>query len=454
MIPAVEQLYELAAVLNWVLWLIMFSVAVVVLVYVSNYFTGESPQTLFRAVRTTAVVVAVVFFTYDVAGYLFALLMQDPTNGIRMPEHYTYWDWLREPIGLKWHVLGYVPIIRYIPIVFAVVAGSVAQVFLLDVPYHVGVVVFLTQLFLDFLALVVLSFVFNFGIGIYVRNVVEPALIRARVEAIRKTLDRADRRERPETLAHLKDRVRDTAPEQGPFWRQVEAQWSSVNGNLEPLYGALRPFTRHLPLPAQDFLEGGGWLVAIPGLAALALFWPRIHRGRKQMHHRRRKRRPTQAAAPRRLLSEVGECFTGLGAKQLSVRGNPGRLRLVVLAPPAAGGEAPPDGSHGPLLEAAVRGLGEVAGFDFPKVETWTDRQARENFRAAFVEGVKAPEAQGEPSPWVLLTGTVVTPRGPHPLGLAVLTEKATAERVIEVPEGGWAAVLAVRDVPADEQGL
>jgi hypothetical protein len=34
--------------------------------------------------------------------------------------------------------------------------------------------------------------------------------------------------------------------------------------------------TRHLPLPARDFLDGGGWLLVIPALIVLLRFWPDI----------------------------------------------------------------------------------------------------------------------------------------------------------------------------------
>jgi hypothetical protein len=54
-----------------------------------------------------------------------------------------------------------------------------------------------------------------------------------------------------------------------------------VNRLLEPLYDLLQPVTRHLPLPARDFLNGGGWLLVIPAVIALVWFWPDI-RPRRQ----------------------------------------------------------------------------------------------------------------------------------------------------------------------------
>jgi hypothetical protein len=243
-------------------------------------------------------------------------------------------------------------------------------------------------------------------------------------------------------------------PEQGPFWRRLEASWSSANGNLQPLYDVLRPVTKHLPHPAQSFLNGGGWLVVLPALAALGFFWPRIHRERTRLHHRRRKRRAGPARQPRDLLADIGESLTGLGARQVTVQGIPGRLRLVVLAPAAPGAAPVPEGAQGPALDAAVPGLAEAAAADFPKVECWVDRHARDGFRSALVEGVRFPEPPGEPSRWVLVAGEVVGPQGPYHLGLAVLAEKPTAARVLDVFAGRWAAVLGVREVPVEERGI
>jgi hypothetical protein len=165
MVPAIEG-HGLLVVLYW---LILFLIATYILVYVTTYFTGEGPGTFVGAARTTLLVGVAVFLVYDGTGYLFALMMQDPTAGIRLPPHYTYWDWLREPLALKWHVLGFVPFVRYVPVVTALVAGGVLQVVLWKIPYHLGAVVFLAQLFLTLLAMTALSFVFALGLGVYAR---------------------------------------------------------------------------------------------------------------------------------------------------------------------------------------------------------------------------------------------------------------------------------------------
>jgi hypothetical protein len=121
MTPMLES-YYLVTIL---FWLAMFPIATYILVYVTNYITGESPQTLVRAALTTLLVGGAVFFTYDASGYLFARMMQDPGVGVQFPANYTYWDWLREPLGLKWHVLSFIPVIRFLPVLFALCVGGI-----------------------------------------------------------------------------------------------------------------------------------------------------------------------------------------------------------------------------------------------------------------------------------------------------------------------------------------
>ena len=107
---------------------------------------ATTAMTTFRAARATLVVWATVYFVYDLSGYLFARIMQDPSNGIHMPVGYTYWDWFREPFAVKWYVLGFVPIIRYMPVIFGLFAGSLLHVFILDVTYPIALAVFLAAL--------------------------------------------------------------------------------------------------------------------------------------------------------------------------------------------------------------------------------------------------------------------------------------------------------------------
>jgi hypothetical protein len=443
------ELHETATAINYVFWVVMFCVATVILVQVSNYLTGESPQTVFKAARATLIVWATVYFVYDLSGYLFARIMQDPSNGIHMPAHYTYWDWFREPFAVKWYVLGFVPIIRYMPVIFGLFAGSLLHVFILDVTYPIALAVFLAQLFLNAFALIAISFAFNLGFAAYVRDVVRPELVAEQQKEVREALASHDA---PRNLRQLGHRIGHLDPQQDTGWRQVEAGWRGFNAVFNPVYSWLRPVTKHLPLPAQDFLDSGGWLLVLPALVGVVIAWPRIHRGRKHLHHRRRKRRGSPDTSQWVRLSEIGDSITGLGERQITVQSQPGRLRLVVFAPAGPTGALPPIGADGPLLEAILPGLGQVAGTDFPKIVRWADGPAREDFHSAVLERVRFPKADA--SRWVLLVGDSTGPKGSYRSAVCVLTAEPTAARVLEVPSGRWADFVGVREVPVEERDI
>ena len=115
MIPVIEH----SSLLVILYWLLMIPIAILVLVRVTAFWADDGPGTLFGAVRTIVVMALAVYLTFDISGYLFARMMQDPQLGIAFPPGYHYWNWIREPQSLKWHVLGYVPLIRYLPVMFA-----------------------------------------------------------------------------------------------------------------------------------------------------------------------------------------------------------------------------------------------------------------------------------------------------------------------------------------------
>jgi hypothetical protein len=431
-------------------WLAMLPVATVILVHVTNYITGESPQTFVRAALTTLLVAGTAFFTYDASGYGFARMMQDLSIGVQFPASYTYWDWLREPLVLKWHVLEFVPIIRFLPVLFALCAGGIVQVFLWKIPYHLGVVVFLVQVILDLLAMLLLSFVFSLGLRFYERAARPAGPPQAAESSPETTLPTAE----PSDLEHLRQRIEKLGPEKGNFWRRASAGWQSANRHCQPFYDLLQPVTKHLPPPVQDFLNAGGWFLVLAGLIGLALYGPRIHRGRnhhkQHLHHKHHHAAATDGQ--RDDLAVVGAAMTGLGSRQLTVNGLPARLRLVVLAPMTAQTSTLPADTPVRVLDSILPGLSEVAGFDFPRQECWNDPHARDSFRKTLVEGVKVPEPEGAPSCWLLLVGEATTPQGLVHVGLAVISDQPRTDRLIDIAPGQWATVLSLRNVPKSEQ--
>lgn len=271
MIPVVAH----SGLLTLLYWALMIPIAVVILMRTTAFFADEGPSTVAGALRTILVMALAVFLTYDVSGYVFARAMQEPKLGIAFPPGYGYLQWVREPLGLKWNVLGFMPLIRYLPVVFALCAGGIVQVVLWRIPFRDGLVVFVVQLLLDVFAMALLSLVFSFFVG--VGEGVEakgkgPARLRAgarpRVEAPPAA-----------GLEGMQRSIERLGAEEGPALRRMWGHWSAFNERLTPVYDLLDPLTRHLPIQIRDFLHGGGWLLA--GIGAIGgLAWWRSRRAR------------------------------------------------------------------------------------------------------------------------------------------------------------------------------
>lgn len=275
MIPVVAH----SSLLSILYWLLMIPIAIAVLMRVTAFWADDGPGTLFGAVRTIVVMVLAVYFTFDVSGYLFARMMQDPDLGIAFPPRYHYWNWMLEPMGLKWYVLGFVPVIRYLPVAFALCAGAIVQVLLWKIPFRTGMIVFLSQVLLDIFAMAMLSLVFSFFVGLQ-----EGAAVPARGgHGPHATGHPRPHAVAAEGLLGMQQRIESLGAEEGPVVRRMWGRWAAFNRLLDPLYAVLRPVTRHLPLPARDFLDAGGWLIVIPGAIALLRFWPDIRPRRRRV---------------------------------------------------------------------------------------------------------------------------------------------------------------------------
>ena len=275
MIPVIEH----SSLLVILYWLLMIPIAILVLVRVTAFWTDDGPGTLVGALKTIVAMGLAVYLTYDVSGYVFARMMQDPQLGIAFPPGYHYWNWMQEPQGLKWHVLGFVPLIRYLPVMFALCAGGVVQVLLWKIPFRTGMIVFVNQLLVDIFAMAMLSLVFSFFVGVQ-----EGATAKAHprhgrgVHAGGRSVAAA-----PAGLQGMQQRIEQLGVEEGPLARRLWRRWESVNQLLQPAYDLLQPITRHLPLPARDFLNGGGWLLVIPSVIALLRSWPQLRPRRRSV---------------------------------------------------------------------------------------------------------------------------------------------------------------------------
>ena len=261
------QSIEHSSLLPILFWLLLLPIAIFILMRTTAFWTEEGPATILGATKTVFAVWLTVFFVYDLSGYGFARLMQDPRLGIASPPNFSYLTWLREPMGLKWFVLGYMPLIRYLPVLFALCAGGVVQVLLWKIPFRVGMLVFLSQLFLNIFAMAVLSLVFSFFVG--VEKGFDGKVPRRVAAANRRAKAAAAA---PDGLPGLQQKIEKLGRDEGPVLRRLVLRWKGVNDLFQPAYDLLDPLTSHLPLPAQDCLNGGGWLLVIPGLIALARF--------------------------------------------------------------------------------------------------------------------------------------------------------------------------------------
>ena len=246
MIPAIEH----ANLLVLLFWLLMLPIAVLILYRTTAFWSEEGPGTILGAVKTVFAVWLTVFLVYDLSGYGFARLMQDPRLGIAFPPNYGYFNWLRD-----------------LPVLFALCAGGVVQVLLWKIPFRVGMLVFLSQLFLNIFAMAVLSLVFSFFVG--VEKGVDGKVPRRVAAANRRAAAAAAS---PDGLPGLQQKIERLGANEGPAVRRLWGKWKGVNDRLQPVYDLLDPITSHLPLPVQDCLNGGGWLLAIPALVALVRF--------------------------------------------------------------------------------------------------------------------------------------------------------------------------------------
>lgn len=441
MTPAIGHYYMIVGAY----WLLMLGIAALVLFKVTQYFIDDCPSSFHSAVGIVLLTVVSLYLTYDICSYYFVKLMQDPDGGIMLPGNYSYLKWAQEPLAVKWQVLELVPVARFAPIVVALIIGGIVQVALWKVPYQLGLVVFVAQVFLDLLAMVILSMLFGVGIGIYERTTgmhrePPPDRVEAPPEA------------GPEHLGHVAHRVKNRPGGKDTFWHRLNSDWESVNSHLSPLYAVLAPVTKHLPVPAQDFMNSGGWVLTFAGVGILGLFGKRIHRHRKVFVSKMPPRLGPARASRVNDLALIGDAMTAAGPKQATVNDVPARLRLVIAAPTAT--KLPSLSPHNlaRILDAAVPGLGEVAPFDSPKVQTWNDVQTHGGFQRKLEERVKFPETEGQPSPWVIVSGELSAAGGPVYVALGLYIEKPMTLRLVEVAAGHWRQVIGLRAVPEEER--
>ena len=78
------------------------------------------------------------------------------------------------------------------------------------------------------------------------------------------------------------------------------------------------------------------------------------------------------------------------GPRRLTIHGRPVRVRLVVVAPVGKRGIA--EGGAEALLEEVLRGLGQIAQQDKPRIKIWPPQLSQQGFAPTFFRVVQCPD--------------------------------------------------------------
>ena len=133
----------------------------------------------------------------------------------------------------------------------------------------------------------------------------------------------------------------------------------------------------------------------------------------------------------------------GPGPQRLLLHGRPYRLRLVVLAP--SGKRAlPANGAVEPLLEEIVRGLGDIARQDHPRIRIWPAQRSQQGFPPIFFRLSHRPEPAGKPSRWVLAAGPARAGGQQFLLGLALCADEPSHIGNVPLQTNQWAEVFRI----------
>src|SRR5262245_26527422 len=195
-----------------------------------------------------------------------------------------------------------------------------------------------------------------------------------------------------------------------------------------------------LPQAGKDFLDSGWWLillllvVLVLGVVALAV--------RSLLRGMARKEKDPQDAL-RENLGEYPAAPARTGSRTLLVESVPARLRLVVVAPQTRSQTVTAQQAE-PLLELVVKGLGNVAMSDKPRVRVWPHQLSVEGFGNSFHRLVSRPEREHLPSRWVLYAGQARAGKQMILLGLALQTDDATTLGRRTVGPDQWTQLLTV----------
>jgi hypothetical protein len=470
-----------AVIATIVFWALMVPISGYIFQNVCSMCGADFP-TFRRAVLITVLVTAAAFFTFDGIGYGIVRASSDTIN-VNLPPDYHYGNWLREPLYLKWQVLGLIPLIgRLLPALIAACLAGTLYVLILAEPFRNCIAILAIQWTVNVVVMAVLSFALSnilrfvgpspspttspeaaqapgvSQVSPQARAATRPKPSRGRREPRREMAKKKTKEENasPAPAADLQGALsgRESAEEssQGKLRQQLHELDERFEPYIEPIKDAAAPYTQHLPEAVQEFLDDGGWwlvllaLIVVAGLWLRAL-WRRVRRVLFPRRHRGR-RHPHDKESPLVIdLDLVGDAFTDPGPQQITVRDHPGRLRLVILAPsPSCVGELLPEMADS-LLEWLHPGLAEILESDKPRQVVWPRHPSLDRFVQVFHKLVQIPEAKGRRTPWILISGSAHLGRQTVFLGLAVFLDKTDYKREIQVVREKWNEVIGLQKV-------
>jgi hypothetical protein len=426
-------------------WLLLVAVGAVMLRRVCAFF-GEDFPSWRRALFMVVFVGGAAYLTFDFTAYVIMRSMDDVM--LRVPPGYGYANWFGEPFAVKWYVISKIPLVRYLPFVFALCVGGMLQTILLQlqVPFRRAAVIFVAQWVATLLILGVVSFVVSWGL----RLAYGPA---EGGEAARPVKQQAPGAPPPGSPSgELEEKIEAATVTLRQFWDKL---LQTLDPYLDEVKEAVEPLTRYLPTWARQFLDGGGWWLVLGGAAVIVLLWLRgilrsLARLFARPHRKKKKRRRVKHGLDlREDLTLLAQAATEEPPRRLTVKGVRARLRLVVLASATRDGEAPHEDAVDHLLDWIKPGLAAVCSYDYPRVRVWPAFYSEDGFDRAFLQNVAPPTAKGQKSGWAIVSGRVEVGQQKFHLGLALYTDEPTALGCIQVRGQRWLDVFAIEKEPA-----
>jgi hypothetical protein len=212
---------------------------------------------------------------------------------------------------------------------------------------------------------------------------------------------------------------------------------------MEIIKNTLDPLLQSMPDAVADY----GVLIFL--VAALAVLLPVAWYQRRLLQVLVVGRRGGGMRFPEPPEEDLSQCpmpSEAAGNRRIVVQGIPARARLVVLAP--LGTAASLEGeSMEEILNHLIWGLGTVVGQERPRVVIWPPQLSAHGFSAVFHRLTRKPEADGEPSRWLLIAGP--TPPRPRPVlvGLALWTDESTTVGRISMQPTQWVSSIFIQSM-------